>query len=663
MIVNILLTIPINRLFSYRIKESELKQEIVIGNLVKVDFKNKKSFGIIFGFEKQSKKKLKFVEKIFFDVVLKREFLEALEIFAYYSCNSLSSILKLSISGFNETIHNKLKKSSIDPKIYFRKLLPKTTNTEQQRAISMIKERRLESYETILLDGVTGSGKTRVYMNIIQETLKKNLQCLVLVPEIILTSQWIFEFENEYGFKPEIYHSSITKSKRNKIWLDIVMHRKNLVVGTRSALFIPFKNLGLIVLDEEHDSSYKQEEGVILNSRDWAVLLAKKNNCKIILSTATPSIETQYNCDIKKYSKISLTKRVNNAVLPEIKIIDMRKSNLKKNSWISDELQNEMKSSLKNCKQILLFLNKRGYAPVVICKKCGYTLTCPHCDFALVLHKNQVSDSSSLLICHYCSYSRRYESICPSCKSKDSITLAGPGIEKIYEEVKCLFPKEDILLLSSDTIKNKNELSNTINSIKEKKVKIIIGTQIISKGHHFPDIETVGIINIDNLLNSMDFRSSEKAYQLITQVAGRSGREKTSGKVIVQTFYPESNLIKICCSYQKENFYKWELNKRKKNSLPPYTNLISIIIENTNRNLASNHAYKTATYLKKISGLVIFGPTPAPLFKLRKKFRYRLLIRFSKNSLQKKKLKESLMKLNLSKFSKIKIDVDPYNFL
>ena len=663
MIVNILLTIPINQLFSYKIKENEFNHKIELGNVVKVDFKNKKNFGVIFGFEKQSKKKLKFVEKIFFDVVLKREFLEALEIFANYSCNSLSSILKLSISGFNETVYDKLKKTSINPKINFRKIIPKDINIEQRKAIGEIKKGRLKSYETILLDGVTGSGKTRVYMNIIQETLKRNLQCLVLVPEIILTSQWIYEFENEYGFKPEIYHSSITKSKRNKIWLDVVMNRTNLIVGTRSALFLPFKNLGLIVLDEEHDSSYKQEEGVILNSRDWAVLLAKKNNCKIILSTATPSIETQYNCDINKYSKVSLTKRVNNVVLPEIKIIDMKKSNLKKNSWISNELHNEMKSSLKNCKQILLFLNKRGYAPVVICKKCGYTLTCPHCDFALVLHKNQVSDSSHLLVCHYCNYSRRFESICPSCKSKDSMTLAGPGIEKIYEEVKYLFPKEDILMLSSDTIKNKDKLSEIINSIKEKKVKIIIGTQIMSKGHHFPDLETVGIINIDNLLNSMDFRSSEKAYQLITQVAGRSGREETNGKVLVQTFHPESDLIKMCCSYQKENFYNWELNKRKKNNLPPYTNLISIIIENINPNIARNYANKTATYLKRISGVVIFGPTPAPIFKLRKKFRYRLLIRFNKNSLHKKKLKENLMKLNASKFSKIKIDVEPYNFL
>ena len=283
----------------------------------------------------------------------------------------------------------------------------------------------------------------------------------------------------------------------------------------------------------------------------------------------------------------------------------------------------------------MLFLNKRGYAPVVICTKCGYSISCPNCDFALVFHKNKYIGSDHVLICHHCNYQEKFKDICPKCKSEKCLTNAGPGIEKIYEEVSDFFPREEICLLSSDTVKNKSNFKQIINSIQKKEIKIIIGTQIISKGHHFPNLETVGIINIDNLINSLDFRSSERAYQLITQVAGRSGRESSAGRVLVQTYHPESNIIEMCSLYQKEDFYKWELEKRKKYKLPPFVNLISIIIENNNPSIAKKHAYETISFLKKSLESMVFGPTPAPIFKLRNKYRYRILIKFEKSSIYK----------------------------
>ena len=663
MIVKVLLTLRINQLFSYRIKKNYPKKRIRIGQVVKVDFKNKKYYGIIFSFDKKSVKLLKYVEEIYFDIILKKELLEALNIFSNYSCNTFGSLLKLSLSGFNKNTYYKLKNNTSNTKKKFRAMRSKDLNQEQQNAVKKIKIGNLKSFKTILLDGVTGSGKTRVYTKIIQETLEKGFQCLVLVPEIILTSQWIIEFKDEFGFEPEIYHSSISSTKRSEIWVKIALGKIELVVGTRSALFLPFYNLGLIILDEEHDSSYKQEEAVILNSRDWAVLLAKKSNCKIILSTATPSIETSYNCHIKKYTKVSLTKRFNNTKLPEIEIVDMKKNTLNKNKWISNPLKNALKTCFNSGKQSLLFLNKRGYAPVVICTKCGYSISCPNCDFALVFHKNKYIGSDHVLICHHCNYQEKFKDICPKCKSEKCLTNAGPGIEKIYEEVSDFFPREEICLLSSDTVKNKSNFKQIINSIQKKEIKIIIGTQIISKGHHFPNLETVGIINIDNLINSLDFRSSERAYQLITQVAGRSGRESSAGRVLVQTYHPESKIIEMCSLYQKEDFYKWELEKRKNYKLPPFVNLISIIIENNNPSVAKKHAYETISLLKTSLESMVFGPTPAPIFKLRNKYRYRILIKFEKSSIYKHKIRERLMKIIFNKGTKIKIDVDPYNFL
>ena len=631
--------------------------------LVKVNFQKKTLFGIIFDFETESDRELKFVEKIFFEIELQKKFLQSLDAFSSYSCNTIGSLLKLSLSGFREKIYEN-RNDFVFSQNYFKKNKhPEYLNLHQKEAVNLIKKNSLNNFKSILLDGITGSGKTRVYMSIIELILKRNKQCVVLVPEIILTNQWIKDFKNEHGFEPEIFHSSLRSEKRGKTWLGVATGKIQLVVGTRSAIFLPFKNLGLVVLDEEHDSSYKQEDGIIVNSRDWAVLLAKKSNCMIILSTATPSVESEYNCVNGKYKKISLKTRVNNTKLPNIEIIDVKEKKLKANSWISEKLKNAIENSLEKKEQVLIFLNKRGYAPIVLCTNCGYSITCPKCDSSLVLHKTIANDSQKLLMCHYCNFTIEFSNICPKCKNEKNIIDLGPGIEKVYEEILKLFPKEKICMLSSDSVKKKKNLEEIIDSINKRKFSIIIGTQIMSKGHHFPNLQTVGILNIDNLLSSMDFRSNEKVYQLITQVSGRSGRENNYGKVLIQTLYPESEVIKMCCSYEKKKFYSYELQKRESRNLPPYKNLISILLENKNPKILKTQSQQTCETVKKISGLEVFGPNPAPIFKLRSKFRYRILLKFDKSFDNKKLLKKNLMALRHNRGTKIRIDVDPYNFL
>ena len=498
-------------------------------------------------------------------------------------------------------------------------------------------------------------------MDVLEDIINKNQQCIVLVPEIILTKQWIREFKSIFGFQPEIFHSSISKKRKEQIWLGVATCKIKLVIGTRSALFLPYQNLGLIVLDEEHDISYKQEDGIIINARDMAVLIAKKTNSLIILSSATPSLETLYNCTNKKYSRLSLTQRVNNYALPKIEIIDMKKEK-RKNFWISEKLEKEIKKTISENQQSLIFLNKRGYSPVMLCKKCGKSEVCPHCDFSLVFHKGIFNNNKNLLLCHHCNYQIEFKNECTSCKAKDSFITVGPGVEKIFEEVSSLFPQAKICLLSSDTLKKREEHNEILTSIYKNEVDIIIGTQIISKGHHFPNIKTVGIINIDNLLKSIDIRANEKAYQLLTQVSGRAGRAANNGKVFIQTFLPDNKIIKMASEKMDLNFYNWELCNRKRLNHPPFSNLISVIIREKNLKTLQEHSKLILSKLKKFEKINIYGPAPAPIFKLKNIFRYRLLILFESNFVRINQLKNELMSIKKNRFLNIKIDVDPQSF-
>ncbi len=664
MILDIFVPLPINKLFSYKSNNLEYK-DIKIGNIVEVSFKNKSTIGIIWEIKKQSNfnRRIKEVNNIYPNLVLNNETLKSMEFMARYSCNTIPSLLKLFLSGFSINFYkNRLGKiKDISNKKIIKKKKKLTLSLDQKSAIDSINSLKANKFKVILLDGITSSGKTRVYMHIIRDTVKKGLQCVILVPEKILTKQWINEIKKDFALEPEIFHSSISKTKRNEIWFGVHDKKISLIIGTRSALLLPFKNLGLIVIDEEHDSSFKQEEGVIFNARDMGIVRAKNSDCRIILASATPSIETIFNCQKKKYHRIRMVNRVKKSKLPIIKIIDLK--NEEKKKWISSALKKKIKINLENKKQTLIFLNKRGYSHSVICKNCGYSRYCKNCDFALVLHKKNDHLGKDYLFCHHCNFKEEFKTFCENCKSQTPFLMLNPGIERINEEIKTLFPDARICSLSSDKIKGEKELSTSINSILKGEIDIVIGTQIISKGHHFPRINTVGILNIDNVLTNFDIRSAEKAYQLITQVSGRAGREETQGEVIIQTFQPNHPVIKSLANKEHDKFIDWEIEQRKKNLQPPFSNLISIIISGINEKDVKNFSLKLCERIKKkFLNIKIFGPAPSIIVKIRNNYRWRILLKLSKNDKFQGELKFYLTGIQQNKQVNVKIDVDPINF-
>ena len=556
------------------------------------------------------------------------------------------------MSGFNEN----LQKLELLEHLHDFKL--PVLSKEQKKALSNIYEKNINTFSVTSLFGVTGSGKTRVYMNIVKEKLKKNFQCLILVPEIILTKEWVNEIFSDFGIKAEIYHSSIKIKQKKKIWNHVILNKSILIIGTRSSLFLPFKNLGIIVVDEEHDPSYKQEDKLIINARDFAIIRAKNSNCPIILSSATPSIENVYNCKKKKFEEIQMLKRVNEVPLPDIQIVDMKKEK----NIISNKLIVQIQKNLNSKSQTMIFVNKRGYTSYILCKKCGFIKQCPNCNVSLVLHNFR--DKESFLLCHHCSYREKFTNYCDSCKSENSIIFPGEGIEKIYEDIQKKFSKSKSIFISSDTIKNRKNLNSILKKIINNEVDIIIGTQILSKGHNFPHLKTVGILNIDHFLNDFDFRSFEKCFQQIIQVSGRAGRKDQVGDVLIQTFQPKHLVFENCKKYSFKKFYDEEIKRRKEFEHPPFSNFISLIITSISDNKSRQFSNFLAHNLKKsFKQTKIFGPAPAIISMKNKKYRYRLLIKLKKNYALQSNVKAFIKKFKVPPNIKLYIDVDPINFL
>ncbi len=655
MIYEILLPLPIRKTFYYEGPfSSNNKNENHTGKLVEVDFKNKKIVGLVINTtEKKINKPLKKIIRIIEYFFLKNEVLESLKFISKYSCNNASMILKLFLSNFSKT--RKFNKTYLLTKSF--KYNEPQLNSDQKIISNEITNINFNKFNVILLEGVTGSGKTRVYMKKVKEVVDKGFQCLILVPEIILTNQWVNEIKRDFGLDPVIYHSSIKKSQRENIWSSTNKNKLTLIVGTRSALFLPFANLGLIVVDEEHDSSYKQEEQIIINARDFSIVRAKNSNCMVILSSATPSLESYYNVNLKKFLHFRLNKRVNNSDLPKIKVIDMKKEN----EIISQELKNSIKNNLKNNHQSLLFINKRGYASFVICKSCGFSKTCKNCHSSLVLHNYT---KKSYLLCHHCNYKEFFDNKCPSCNIENKMSLSGTGVEKISELISKDFPNATISILSSDSVKNAKAFKSIISDIVSNKINIIIGTQLISKGHHFPSLKTVGIINIDNVLNDFDFRSSEKTFQQVTQVAGRAGRKNLKGEVYIQTLQPTHPVIELCKLQNIKKFVSSELAVRKKNMQPPYTTYIAIILSSKTEKLVKSFSSNYSDILQnKFKNISVFGPAPAIMYKKSSNYRYRILIKIKKETEIQGIVKDYLTKIKVPPLIKLYIDVDPMNFI
>ena len=512
-----------------------------------------------------------------------------------------------------------------------------------------------QKFRVHVLQGTTGSGKTMVYFEALKEIIIKGFQGLILLPEIGLTGQFQNKFIEFFGFKPAIWHSGITKKNKEIIWSGIANDKIKVVIGARSSLFLPFKKLGMIIVDEEHDQSYKQDEGAIYNARDMAISRASFENIPINLITAVPSIETYDNIKKAKYSISKLNNRYLNASLPNYKIINLNNSKLEKQSWISKEIIKEVKMHLEKKNQVLFFLNRRGFSPHVLCKKCYNSYSCPNCSINLVYHKNK-----QILLCHYCGYKTLVKRDCIK-EGKCDFIFSGPGVERISEEVKKNFPTKNTIIFSSDTM-NKKSSSEILQKIINNKIQILIGTQLISKGFHFPNLNCIVVVDIDLSSQGHDLRGAEKNLQLYHQLSGRAGRTGKPATVYFQTYNLDTKMISDITNKNPDLFLDKEIEIRKKNNLPPFERFIALIITGNNETDLEKVAFKFKDLIQKTVEAKVLGPVNAPIFRLKKKFRIRLLVRGKKSLKVQNSLARIISKFKFPTGMKLTVDVDPINF-
>src|SRR5579875_139526 len=509
-----------------------------------------------------------------------------------------------------------------------------------------------------LLDGVTGSGKTEVYFEAIAATLAAGRQALVLLPEIALTAQWLQRFRARFGTAPAEWHSDLGSGQRRSTWRAVAEGRLSIVVGARSALFLPFPRLGLIVVDEEHDASYKQEDGAIYQARDMAVVRARLGGHPIILASATPSLETVENVRQGRYDVLHLPDRHGGAVLPEVKIIDMRRDPPPRQSWLSPPLRAALADTLAAKEQAALFLNRRGYAPLTLCRACGHRLQCPKCTAWLVEHRQ-----AKRLQCHHCGYATALPSHCPACEADGSLAACGPGVERLAEEVAIAFPSARVAVAASDTLAGPQAVAALIERVAAHEIDILIGTQVIAKGHHFPLLTLVGIVDADLGLSGGDLRAAERTYQLLAQVAGRAGRATRVGRVYLQTYQPEHPVMRALVSGERDRFLEAEAQERRRAGMPPFGRLAALILSGPDEAAVERAGQDLGRKAPRMAGVEVFGPAPAPLARIRGRFRHRLLLKAERRINLQTMLNQWLDQVSLPAGVRLQVDVDPYSFL
>ncbi len=518
---------------------------------------------------------------------------------------------------------------------------------------------RSDAYGTTLLKGVTGSGKTEVYLEAVAECLRMGRQALVLLPEIALSGEFINRVEARFGMKPAEWHSGVTMTERRRCWRMVGQGDAQLVVGARSALFLPYQNLGLIVVDEEHDTSYKQEDGVLYNARDMAVLRAAIDGAQVVLASATPSLESWANVEAGKYARLELTSRFGAAVMPKMAAIDMRAEDVPGGRWVSPTLRGAIQSRLDKGEQSLVFLNRRGYAPVTLCRACGHQIGCDQCDARMVEHR-----FLKRLMCHQCGETKPMPTVCPSCEAEDRLSAVGPGVERMGEEIAGLFPDARIAVLSSDLYGSARAMKAHIEEIAEGGTDIIIGTQLVAKGHNFPLLTLVGVIDADLGLQGSDLRAAERTFQLMRQVAGRAGRAETPGEALLQTYQPEHGVIRAILAGDEESFWKAEAAERRAAGVPPYGRMAGIILSSPNVQEVFDLGAEMARMdmpLRQI-GAQVFGPAPAPIARVRGRHRVRLLVKAEKTAPLQQALAKWAGQFRLPTNLRMAIDIDPQSF-
>jgi primosomal protein N' (replication factor Y) len=534
----------------------------------------------------------------------------------------------------------------------------KLTKQQSEAAAELLKNTR-DGFVVTLLDGVTGSGKTEVYFEAIAQALEKGKQALVLMPEIALTSHFIARCEARFGAKPAEWHSGLTPAMRGRVWRAVAEDKAKLVVGARSALFLPFPDLGLIVVDEEHDQGYKQEDRVAYQARDMAVARGHLGNCPVVLSSATPSVESLVNVEQGRYRHVRLATRYKAAGLPAIQAIDMRKDPPERGHWLSPALIDGMAETLERGEQALLFLNRRGYAPVTLCRKCGFRFECPNCSAWLVEHRFR-----RRLECHHCGKFVPLPDECPNCGAEESLVACGPGIERIAEEVAALFPEARRVLLSSDLTPSVTDLRETLREIEEHEVDVIIGTQLVAKGHHFPGLALVGVVDADLGLAQGDPRAAERTFQLLSQVTGRAGRDAIKGRGLIQTYMPDHPVISALVSGDRDTFYAQEIAARQDAGMPPFGRLAAILITAGSREAAEGYAREVARAAPQAEKIHVLGPAEAPLSVIRGRYRYRLLLKAAREADLQAYLRLWLAQVPKARGDiRLTVDIDPYGFL
>jgi primosomal protein N' (replication factor Y) (superfamily II helicase) len=514
-------------------------------------------------------------------------------------------------------------------------------------------------FSVTLIDGVTGSGKTEVYFEAIAENIRQGRQSLILMPEIALTGQFLDRFAQRFGTRPAEWHSELPPRKRARTWSAVAAGDVSVIAGARSALFLPYANLGLIVVDEEHDPAYKQEDGARYHARDMAVVRARIAEIPIVLASATPSIETEVNARRGRYQRIKLPERFGGQSLPAIEAIDLRREPPPRGRYIAPRLANEIKLALERNEQALLFLNRRGYAPLTLCRSCGYRFACPNCDAWLVDHRFR-----RRLVCHHCGFAMPAPDACPHCKAAQSFVACGPGVERLEEEVATSFPGARMLVLSSDLVTSLERMREELKSVADGHVDIIIGTQVVAKGHHFPKLNLVGIIDADLGLTNGDPRAAERSFQLLHQVAGRAGRAEGLGRGFLQTHQPEHPVMKALIAQDREAFYAAEIAAREKSGYPPFGRLASLLVSAGDPHSAENFARKLVAAAPHLEQVRLLGPAEAPLAVIRGRYRFRILAKSPRAFDLSGYLRRWLAHAPKPKGNlKLEVDVDPQSFL
>ncbi|RVQ65493.1 primosomal protein N' [Croceicoccus ponticola] len=535
---------------------------------------------------------------------------------------------------------------------------PSLSDLQQGAADRFVDAVKAREFAPMLLDGVTGSGKTETYFEAVAQAVDEGRQVLVLLPEIALTENFLKRFASRFGVPPVVWHSNQKQSERRRAWRQVAEGGAQVVVGARSALFLPFANLGLIVVDEAHEVSFKQDDGVRYNARDVAVMRARFEQIPVILASATPALESLQMAEAGIYEKIDLPSRFGAASLPDIAIVDLREQVPPRGRWLAPPLVAGIEERLARGEQALLFLNRRGYAPLTLCRNCGFRFQCPNCSAWLVEHR-----LSKRLACHHCGHEVPSPSLCPECGEADCLTACGPGVERIADEVAELFPDARIQVVTSDTLSNPEKIAAFVDAAESGAIDVIVGTQLVTKGYHFPELTLVGVVDADLGLEGGDLRAAERSYQQIAQVAGRAGRASKPGEVMIQTRHPEAPVIAALAAGDRDAFYEAETEARRHAGAPPFGRWAAIIVSSEDEAEAREAARIIGNAAPRLDDLAVYGPAPAPLSLLRGRYRYRLLINARRSAAVQQTIRDWLGELSFAPGVRVGVDIDPYSFV